>query len=134
MAESRTEQPTPRRVRRARAAGQVARSGLLTSAVVLLVGALALGLSGPQLVATLLTLTAETFASAGSGDPSSPADTLAMGLVVGLRSLAPLLVTVFAAAVLASLAQVGPLFAAGAVRPDMKRLSPSIFASMFLLQ
>src|SRR5438093_12340251 len=61
--EERTEAPTPRRRTEARERGQVARSGDLTSAAVLLGAMIALRLFGAPLLATLLALLHAALAS-----------------------------------------------------------------------
>jgi flagellar biosynthetic protein FlhB len=125
MDEPRTEQPTTRKLQRARARGLVARSPDLAVAAGLLALALVLIGSGPRLVGALEALVvAGLRAAAGPLSASDPlAPLLAPAREVALLSLRSVL-AIAAAAAAAGFVQVGPLFAPAALAPDFARLSP----------
>lgn len=119
--EDRTEAATPRRRARAREEGRVALSRETTSLATLVAGAAMLLLVGPALarsslhdLAPLLT----DYASIGVGAGSL------LALRVLAASVAPVVLAVLAAAVAATFAQTGFLFHAGALMPDITRVSP----------
>ena len=121
-----TEAPSQRRLREARASGNVPRSRQLAAASVLLVGWGALVLQIPVIVAELGGLARVSFAAASA--PSTPevaGEVLWHGLgSVGWSLLPPLAVLWIATAVVGFL-QVGPVLTGQALRPDASRLSPS---------
>lgn len=116
--EARTYEPTPRRLRLARERGEVARSPLLSAAVVLTAVCAVLAATGGAFVDAWLEAVRATWT-----DPA-PADAPERFALLGVRALAlPLGVAVLAAAV-TGLAQVGPLWAGRALRFDPARLDP----------
>lgn len=116
-----TEAPTPRRRREARRRGQVARSADLTAALILLGGGLALGGLLPGAAARLLALGRRLWA-----DPTlSPVAAGAEALEAAARAAGPLAVLLAGLAAVLAFAQVGPLLAPEAVRPDLGRLDPA---------
>jgi flagellar biosynthetic protein FlhB len=123
MDEPRTEQATPQKLARARREGLVPRSPDLTGAAVLLALLGALGVAGPSLLFALRELMSRALRAAA--EPAVPALQV---LGEPLRQLAllllyPLLAVAFAA-FLAGFLQVGPLLAARAIAPDLRRLDP----------
>lgn len=124
MAEPRTEEPTPRKLAAARARAQVAASPLLAAGAVALATVAVLTARAPALLAVLARLVrAALHASA-----ITPARAALASLAEPLRDLAwallPVLLVPCAAALLAGVLQVGPLFAGGALRPSFARVDP----------
>ncbi|MCG8555091.1 MAG: EscU/YscU/HrcU family type III secretion system export apparatus switch protein [Proteobacteria bacterium] len=122
MSESRRHPPSARKLRRARRAGQVARSGEPTL-VALLLGALALfALLGPSLLARVrqcFDLSLHTIARGG--------DPVAVARSCTVLAGEPLIISaavVFALSWLSGFLQVGPLFSLRAFRIDLARLAP----------
>jgi len=122
----RTEQATPRRRRQARERGQVARSHDLSAALVL-AGALALlNLLGETVFRRLLTLMRSYLACAYEVEMSAAgAQNLLTTTLARVASvLAPLLGAVGLVAVIACLLQVGAVFSAHPLTPDLGKISP----------
>ncbi|MGC3997863.1 MAG: EscU/YscU/HrcU family type III secretion system export apparatus switch protein [Anaeromyxobacter sp.] len=121
---SRTEEPTPRRLREARRRGQVAASRELTAAAALAGGLLALAATAPWVGAALLAQLREGLARAVLA-PTAPGPALTGAAAAVMRLvLAPCLGALVAGA-LAGAAQSGFLFSPGALRPRLSRLSPA---------
>lgn len=124
MDEPRSEQPTPRKLAEARRRGQVAASPLLSAGAAALAASAALSWSGPALFAACDRLVRAALHAVAL----TPARTALAALADPLRELAwtllPVLLAPCAAAVLAGVIQVGPLFATGALRPDLGRVDP----------
>lgn len=123
MSGSRTEAPTPRRLRQARRRGEVARSAELSGAAALAAGVAALALHGPRLTEELLGLMRAALAGAvESGTTPSEAIRHAAGAVLQLAlpvALAPLLAGAGASALLA-----GPIFSVEPLAPRLERVDP----------
>jgi flagellar biosynthesis protein FlhB len=120
---SRTEPPTPRRLREARRRGEVARSAELTGAAALLAGLAALAAAGPGAAADLAGLVRAALAAAPAGG-AAPAAVLrdAAGTVV--RLVLPPALAALAGGALAGLLQAGPGLFPGALRPRLARVDP----------
>lgn len=120
-AEDRTEAATPRRRARAREEGRVPLSREATSLATLVAGAGMLLLAGPALARSALHDLAVLLAGYASISAGA-------GALLALRVLAatatPVVLAVLAASVAATLAQTGLLFHAGALMPDIARVSP----------
>ncbi len=120
----RTQKPTERRRREARARGEVARSADLVAASVLLVTMAALWWLGPQLADVLARAMRDGLMSA----PQSPvsAESVAQTMTLLATRLAagvvPLLLIVLAAATVGSLVQTGFLWTPAALLPKFERL------------
>jgi len=124
--EDRTEPATPRRREEARERGQVARSADLSSALVLLSAVLALKFLGRPMIGGI-------FASAASvleglalvdGEPGNLLMHFGGAFTAVLLGFLPFIGIVLAAALGASLLQVGFLFTTGPLTPDFDRLNP----------
>jgi len=124
--EERTEPASPRRREEARERGQVARSADLSSAVILLAAVLALQFLGRPLIGGI-------FASAVSvleglalveGDPSGLLTQFGGAFAAVLLGFLPFVGIVLAAALAANLVQVGFLFTAKPLAPDLDRINP----------
>jgi flagellar biosynthetic protein FlhB len=122
--EGRTEEPTEHKLRKAREEGKVAKSAELASALVLLFGVAALAVvagyflkNTAQMLRFFFQLTA---------NPQ-----LGKGLVNAffsyfLRLVAPVLAVALVAAVLGNVLQVGFLFSAKPITPDLNRILPNL--------
>lgn len=122
----RSEQATPHRLEEARKKGQVAKSVDLLSCAAIAVLTVAVQASGWDGLGKLLSLAQRTLARA-PGLEWSVANLAAWCgqlLLAVLLLLAPLLLALVIAALLANLAQTGPLFSVHPVKPDFKRLNP----------
>ncbi|MBS0203012.1 MAG: EscU/YscU/HrcU family type III secretion system export apparatus switch protein [Planctomycetes bacterium] len=123
----RTQQPTERRRREARARGDVARSSDLVSALILLSASAGLWWLGPALGTELITLLRIGLSAAPTSmpDPDSVATqflqiTIRLSLV-----LTPILLVIVIAATLANLVQTGFLWVPTALLPQFGRLDPA---------
>jgi flagellar biosynthesis protein FlhB len=97
--------PSARRLREARARGEVAHAPTLTAAAALAGGALALVITGPAAAARILTLARSSWSGAATADALMPAL---------MATILPVALAVFAAALAAGLAQTRFNFAWGA--------------------
>lgn len=125
-AQDRTEAPTPRRREEARKRGQIGKSNDLPAAVVLLGALVLLHVSGRGMLGRLLEIT--RFCLGDTNPESARASTLPVTLVAGLRECAfillPLMLGVFALALVASFVQVGVLFTFQPLKPSLDKLNP----------
>lgn len=124
MSSERTEEPTPKKLKKARAEGQVPKSRELPSAFLLLTAAVGLGASGEAMQAHFAE--ALDVALRAAAQPASAA-VAAAGLeiaAIGARACAPILGALVVAAVLGHVAQTGPMFATAAIGADLLRLDP----------
>ncbi len=117
----RTEQPTPRRLTKAKEEGQVAKSQEVGVAVSLVLMAVAVRLIAPSATGTLVSSTASILRNSGGGGiPSGVgADALAM-LTVTIVPVAGMAVI---AALLAGVGQVGFAFSPKTLKPKLSNLS-----------
>jgi flagellar biosynthesis protein FlhB len=134
--EGRTEEPSEHKIRKAREEGKVAKSGELSSSVVLLAGISALGLLGTNILSSSKQMFVYFLSIAASpGAFNAGLMTAFMSWLV--KILLPLLVIVFVAAILGNVIQVGFLFTVKPITPDFTRIAPKFsrwiqrsFASM----
>ncbi|MFI5309562.1 MAG: EscU/YscU/HrcU family type III secretion system export apparatus switch protein, partial [Polyangiales bacterium] len=133
MDEARTEQPTTRKLARARQHGMVARSPGLTAAASLLGLLAALAWLGPRLLlASRELMLAGLERVPSQGGAASPLASL-VEPIRALVSLAALLLLAIAfSAFLGGLLQVGPMLAPGAVVADPRRLDPVAWLTSLL--
>jgi flagellar biosynthetic protein FlhB len=124
--QEKTEQPTAKRLQDARERGQVARSRELGTAAVTIAGSAVLLLAGGPLAAGLGRVFGDglTFDRAALVDPDAMGRALGDATVQALLVVAPLLVVVLVAAVLAPLALGGWVFSGQALAPKLERLNP----------
>lgn len=123
-AETRTEQPTPRRIARARREGEVAMSRDLVAGLAFASACAVLILGGNAWVGGLAAYLRMALADAAGGRTISKS--LGMALHAGLWALGPALVAATATAILAGLAQSRGLFATARLRADARRLRPRL--------
>lgn len=124
MSDDKTEEPTPKRIRDARARGQVAKSRELGTAALLLTAGMSLGAAAPGFVPAFRQLLEPALAVARGERELSLAAALELGLDVGVAQCAPLLAALLVVGALASLVQTGPLLAIDAIGFDLERLDP----------
>jgi len=126
MAENKTEDPTPKRLREAREEGNVGFSSEFTGVVVMVsaLGVLVFWMS--SVTRELISITVEAIRLAAR--PDLEARMLAPFVFEGLRRAAwivfPLLGTVFVMAAFISFVQIGPLFTVDPLLPDGDKLNP----------
>ena len=119
--EDKTENPTPRRLERARESGQVAHSREVTTFASLSAAALAIGLIGPAATGHVAARLAALIAHAQPGDPAGALQAAAgAAAILVLSLLAPPLVLGVAATML----QTRFLVSAKPLVPDPRRISP----------
>ena len=120
----RTQKPTERRRREARARGEVARSADLVAASVLLVTLAALWWLGPQLADVLARAMRDGLSSTPrlSVTAESVSQTIALLVTRLAAGVVPLLLISLAAAALGSLVQTGFLWTPAALLPKFERL------------
>ena len=125
---SRTEPASPRRLQQARSAGDVPRSAELTAWAVLLSALGMLGWLAPRLLNALQALTEAAFIYAAQ--PLSPVFLQAVWSV--LWAVLPVLVVIFAAALVAPILLSGWVFAPQVAQADLTRADPfKPFARLF---
>ena len=122
--QDKTEQPTPKRREEARNKGNVARSKDLSGALVLLTGLLSLIIWGPVLSEKVMEMLRIWLGQLRPGlVGSNQISALFMNFGLTLSGLLiPIFVSVSAAAVLGSYAQVGKVFSTTPITPDFSRL------------
>jgi flagellar biosynthesis protein FlhB len=113
-----TEDPTPRRLAKAREKGDVAVSAVTSQSLGFLVAVLVV----PAAVVATAARATELLHAALTGDASHPPIDAAVKEVVLL--VAPVLVAVAASSALATIVQTGALFAPARVAPDLAKLDP----------
>ncbi len=113
---------SPRTLQRARAAGNVARSGTLAAALVLACACATLPTIVPRTAATLQSTAANCFAPSTAVTPFTA---LSQSLSAASLTLWPFILALFLAAIAAVVIQVGPLFTVAPLAPDSSRLSAS---------
>src|ERR1700744_4771397 len=128
MADDKTEQPTPKRLRDARKKGQVSKSTDLTQAVLFLTAAGVLSFTGATLVEQLKAFMIESFSPrmlAGAGDPGMLITRIGNASTKFLLLSMPLLMGLAIAAIAVNFAQLqGLLFVPDALSPKFTKLNP----------
>jgi len=124
--EQRTEKPTQRRRRRARSQGQVAQSAEVNNVLVLAAGLGALGLFGsysfPRVAAYMVGCLGNLHSATVTADGAP--ELARNALAAFLSSVLPTLLFVGCVALLASVAQTGPVFAPRKLVPDLNHIHP----------
>lgn len=124
MSDDKTEEPTPKRLREARARGQVAKSRELGTAALLLTAGTGLGALAPDWVASFRALLEPALAAARGETSLGPGAALELAVTRFGTDALPLLAVFAVAAGLASFVQVGPLVALDALAFSPERLDP----------
>ncbi len=122
--EGRTEDPTDRKIRKAREDGKVAKSGDVTSAVVMLFGLMALLILGQSIVKVSMDMLRYFISIASAGSQNSSVAITAVGNYL-LRLSLPVMAVCFLAAFLGNLVQVGFLFSTKPITPDLSKIAPN---------
>lgn len=125
--QERTEQASPRRREEARKKGQVARSQELSSVAVLAAGLVFFYFGSSSMVGRIMDLMKNLLRDAGATklESTSSVQSLLVGLVMdSFLILFPFLVVVIAAGLLANYFQVGFLFSAEPLTPDLSKIDP----------
>lgn len=125
----RTEQPTDKRLRDARRRGQVAKSQDLSSALLLIVALAVLWLASAHTAKYLSASMHDHLQYAASFKGELSKETALASLMSGTKTMAlvllPLFVALFLVSTLVGYLQVGSLFAAEAVKPNLNKLNPA---------
>lgn len=123
---SKTERATPYRRRQARRKGKVASSAEVCSAAVLLAALIALWLSGPRIWDTFFHLYQHNLGGLVRQDltVAAAAHILSGILLAGLQAIAPILLVIAAAALLASTSQVGLQITPQVLEPKLSEFNP----------
>lgn len=123
---SKTEEPTSRRLEKAREEGQVARSAELTSSVIILCGAIIAIQRGEGTVDGLRRAMTEALATISARDltPAQVVDTVRSSGSVILEVAGPLVFAVAVAALVATVGQVGFGFYPKKLAMELDRLNP----------
>jgi len=121
--EGRTEEPSEHKLRKAREEGKVARSADVSSSLVLLAGISALGLLAGYILRTASQMYLYFLSLASSPDAMNG------GLLLAFMSwlaklVVPVLAVVFVVAIFGNIIQVGFLFTAKPITPDLTRIVP----------
>ncbi|MEZ5550107.1 MAG: flagellar biosynthesis protein FlhB [Pseudomonadales bacterium] len=123
QSQERTEEPTSRKLSKAREDGQVARSRELNTVALVMLGAFGLLTFVPWGGSRIMRLTESIFTEAAAPD-AVLLDTLATAAVETMLTLAPLLLMVSLAGVLSSVAMGGLVFSTKAMAFKGSRMSP----------
>lgn len=124
--QEKTEQPTPRKLEKAREDGQIPRSRDLTTTAILLAGTVGLALFGPAIGKSFTALAANNFSLSHDEafDTSAMVANLASSFYEGLLALAPLLIILLIASIAGPIGLGGWMLSAKAMAPKFSRLSP----------
>ncbi|MAG13899.1 MAG: flagellar biosynthesis protein FlhB [Spirochaetales bacterium] len=122
--EGRTEEPTEQKIRKAREEGKVAKSAELTSAIVLLFPIIALGILGSYILATFLEMMRFFLSLSTEIDIQRDARIIPAFFRFFMRITVPIFVVAFISALLGNILQVGFLFSAKPITPDLSRVLP----------
>jgi len=124
-AEDRTEAATPRRLQRAREAGQAPLSREAVSFATLGAGLLALAVAGPDGTRRLAASLAAILRGAGTIDVAAAGPALVKTVAFAwIAAAAPVVLAVLAAGVAAALLQTGFVVSLTALQPDLRRIDP----------
>src|SRR5450631_792335 len=127
MAENKTEQPTPKKLRDARKKGQVSKSADLTNAFLFLTAAATLAIAGPPLVNQIRALLIDSFQPGlmlGNLSPQALLDRTGHAFLNCLLYVAPFLGAIFVVSAAVNLAQVKPMFSTEVLQPKPEKLNP----------
>jgi len=123
--EGRTEDPTERKIRKAREEGKVAKSGDITSALVMLCGLLALFAFSSTIIEIIAGMM-RYFITTAISDSNNVF--VGFNIAVGsylFRLILPVMIICFSAAFLGNVVQVGFLFSTKPITPDFSKISPN---------
>ncbi|MDF1566967.1 MAG: EscU/YscU/HrcU family type III secretion system export apparatus switch protein, partial [Spirochaetaceae bacterium] len=122
--EGRTEDPTERKIRKAREEGKVAKSGDITSAIVMLFGLVTLMAFSGNLIRITADMLRFFISTATAESRNSYAALAAVGNYL-IRLITPVMSVCFIAAFLGNVLQVGFLFSTKPITPDFSKIAPN---------
>jgi len=122
--EGRTEDPTERKIRKAREEGKVAKSADITSAVVMIFGLVTLMAFSGSIIRITLDMMRYFISMATSEMGNSNVGLAAVGNYL-LRLASPVMAVCFVAAFLGNVVQVGFLFSTKPITPDFSKIAPN---------
>jgi flagellar biosynthetic protein FlhB len=122
--EGRTEEPTEHKLRKAREEGKVAKSVELSSSLVILFGIATLGLISSYFLKNVLSMLRFFLQHSTELDITSEGGLMPAFYNYFFRLTLPVLVVAFLAAFLGNVVQVGFLFSAKPITPDLDRIVP----------
>jgi flagellar biosynthetic protein FlhB len=122
--EGRTEDPTERKIRKAREEGKVAKSSDITSALVMIFGLVALFAFSGSIVRISADMLRYFISLATADSRNSMSALTATGFYL-LRMITPFLAVCFVAAFIGNVVQVGFLFSTKPITPDFSRIAPN---------
>ncbi|MBN1698328.1 MAG: flagellar biosynthesis protein FlhB [Spirochaetales bacterium] len=122
--EGRTEEPTEHKIRKAREEGKVAKSGELTSALILLVAIVTIGLLSSYLLQNSIEMLKYFIERSCEIDITRDFHVLPVFLTFFMKLALPVLLICFIAAFLGNVLQVGFLFTVKPIIPDFNKIIP----------
>ena len=124
--QEKTEQPTPKRLAKAREEGQVPRSKELTTSALLLGATISLSLLGEPIVSAFLSIFSESFAfeRQHAFDITMMMHQLAFGVEQGLLAVVPFFIILISLAIVGPIGLGGWLFSAKSLAPKASRIDP----------
>lgn len=130
--EGRTEEPTPRKIQRARARGHVAKSAELTSAGLALITIFLLSFIGYYMFTSLVRFVYNSLSLLHENkiNYNDFSNLIISNLLTFLQIAGPIMLTAYLAAIVLEASQVGLYFASRALMPDFSKLRPN-FARIF---
>lgn len=124
--EGRTEDPTEQKIRKAREEGKVAKSQDLTAAVILLFSLILIAVLGPYMLRTMTDMLRFFLTRSTQIDVAAERTVVRAFASYFFRLTLPIMGVAFFSALLGNLFQVGFLFSAKAIQPDLQKISPNI--------
>jgi flagellar biosynthesis protein FlhB len=122
--EGRTEDPTEHKIRKAREEGKVAKSGELTSALVLLFGMIVIGLLSGYLLDNCLKMISFFISHSTEIDITTDRRAFPAFIEFFLTLALPILIICFITALMVNILQVGIFFTAKPIVPDFSKIIP----------
>ena len=123
--EGRTEDPTEQKIRKAREDGKVAKSQDVSGSVVLLFGAVALGLLGPYMLMQSRELVRFYLLQIQQPEAGTTGAMLRAFYRYFVRITLPIAAASFFAAIIGNVVQFGVLFTTKTISPDFNRIAPN---------
>jgi flagellar biosynthetic protein FlhB len=122
--EGRTEEPTEHKIRKAREEGKVAKSVEFSSALIVLLGIIAIAVLSKYLLSNVMSMLRFFYRSSTEVDITTEAALLPVFYRYFLRLVLPTAAVAFLAALIGNLIQVGFLFSTKPITPDFSRIVP----------
>lgn len=125
--QDKTEQPTPYRLEEARKRGEVAKSPDVAGALVMIVFAAVIAVTGAGVASALATATRRMLQLSGNAPALNGSffDWVMRSYAPVWQALTPLVLGLLIAAVVANVLQTGPVFTTHPLKPDFKRMNPA---------